>query len=134
GCSEKTEDAAANQSAEVRSADAAASAIEASESKAGPGIGGSVAPGVAFTYDFAFTLPAKAIAGVQREHAAACEKLGVTRCRVTGMNYEQTKEDEVAAKLEFLLAPDLAHRFASEGIAAVEAADGKVANASANGE
>lgn len=114
--------------------DAAASAADASKNQAGPDIGGAVTPGVAFTFDYAFTLPSKAIASVQREHAASCEKLGVTRCRVTGMSYEQVKHDEVSAKLDFLLAPDIAHRFASDGITAVEAADGKVANASAKGE
>lgn len=133
GCSQKSEDPAAHQSETVQHAEPAP-ADAASANKAGPDIGGVVAPGVAFTYDYAFTLPAKAISGVQREHAAACEKLGVTRCRVTGMRYEQPKEDEVAARLDFLLAPDIAHRFGSDGIAAVEAADGKVDNASVNGE
>ena len=139
GCSQKAEDTAAPQTENAKHADAAASAVDASgeqtsANRAGPDIGGAVAPGVAFTYDYSFTLPAKAISAVQREHAAACEKLGVTRCRVTGMSYEQPKEDEVSARLTFLLAPDLAHRFGSDGIAAVEAADGTVANASVNGE
>jgi hypothetical protein len=131
GCSQKSENSDSPQAGHAESAavDSAGESI-----KAGPDIGGVVAPGVAFTYDYAFTLPAKAISGVQREHAAACEKLGTSRCRVTGMRYEQPREDEVVAKLDFLLAPDLAHRFGSEGIAAVEAADGKVDNASVNGE
>jgi hypothetical protein len=50
------------------------------------------------------------------------------------MNYQQPAEGEVAAQLAFLLAPDLAHRFATEGIAAVERAEGKLDNASVNGE
>lgn len=136
GCSQKSEDAASGPSAtQADSAPAPASKAEASvPGKAGPDIGSAVAPGVAFTYQYAFTLPAKAISGVQREHAAACERLGTARCRVTGMRYEQPGEDEVAASLDFLLAPDLAHRFGSEGIAAVEAADGEVDQASVNGE
>lgn len=114
---------------------AAPAAAEASSSDAvGPGIGGIVAPGVAFTYNYAFTLPAKAIAGLQQQHASACEKLGTSRCRVTGMNYRQPREGEVEARIDFLLAPDLAHRFGSEGIAAVEAAEGKLDNATVDGE
>jgi len=50
------------------------------------------------------------------------------------MNFEQPGEGEVSAHLSFLLAPDLAHRFASDGIAAVEKAEGKLENASVNGE
>jgi len=103
-------------------------------SKAGPVIGGAVAPGVAFTYAYSFSLPAKAISGVQQEHAAACERLGAKRCRVTGMRYEQPREDAVDARLDFLLAPDLAHRFGSEGIAAVERAEGSLDHATVNGE
>lgn len=126
---ENAEDRAASSS-EAASAPAGASAADV----AGPGIGGVVAPGVAFTYAYAFTLPAKAVSTVQREHAAACERLGVARCRVTGMSYEQPGEDEVSARLDLLLAPDLAHSFASEGIAAVEKAEGKLDHAQVNGE
>lgn len=133
GCSQKSEDASAPR-AETPPGQEAAAAADAASEKAGPDIGGAVAPGVAFTYRYAFTLPVKAISGVQREHAAACERLGPTRCRVTGMSYEQPREDEVSARLDFLLAPDLAHRFGSDGIAAVEAADGKVDNATVAGE
>lgn len=116
------------------SSEAVSSAGESGADAAGPDIGGAVAPGVAFTYAYAFTLPAKAVSSVQREHAAACERLGTSRCRVTGMNYEQPGSEDVSARLDLLLAPDLAHRFASDGIAAVERAEGKLDHASVNGE
>ena len=123
------------QDSEPASSEAASSTAESSAADAaGPGIGGAVAPGVAFTYAYAFTLPAKAVSSVQREHAAACERLGASRCRVTGMSYEQPGSEDVSARLDLLLAPDLAHRFASEGIAAVERAEGKLDHASVNGE
>lgn len=99
-----------------------------------PDIGGAVAPGVAFRYDYAFTLPGKAISQVQQQHAQACQKLGPSRCRVTGMAYEQPGEDRVSARLDFLLAPDVAHAFGNEAVAAVEAAEGKLDNASVTGE
>jgi hypothetical protein len=100
----------------------------------GPQIDRSIAPGVAFTFDYAFTLPAKAITGVQREHAAACARLGPSRCRVTGMAYDQPRDGEVSARLDFLLAPDVAQAFASDAIGAVEKAEGKLDNAKVAGE
>lgn len=102
--------------------------------QAGPAITGAVAPGVAFAYNYSFLLPAKAISDVQQQHAQACAQLGINRCRITGMNYEQPREGEVAARIDFLLAPDLAHQFGSEGIKAVEAAAGKLDNAQITGE
>ena len=128
---EKDEVAASSTDSALESA--AAPRTNAAE-KAVPGINGAVAPGVAFTYAYAFSLPTKAISTVQQEHAAACLKLGASRCRVTGVSYEQPHEDEVSGRLDFLLAPDLAHAFANEGIAAVEEAEGKLQNASVNGE
>lgn len=128
---EKAEEASSSAVSAVESA--AAPRTSAAE-KAGPGIGGAVAPGVAFTYAYAFSLPTKAISTVQQEHAAACLKLGASRCRVTGVSYEQPHEEEASGRLDFLLAPDIAHAFANEGIAAVERAEGKLQNASVNGE
>lgn len=126
---EKAEDAAAAAS------DAAGETVSAaSSSKAGPSIGGAVAPGVAFTYAYAFSLPAKAISAVQQDHADACQKLGPSRCRVTGINYDQPGEDQVTARTDFLLAPDIAHAFGNDGIKAVEQAEGKLENASVSGE
>lgn len=101
---------------------------------AGPAISGAVAPGVAFRYNYAFTLPGKSISQVQQQHAAACQNLGPSRCRVTAIAYDQPGEDQVSAQLDLLLAPDLAHRFANEGIAAVERAEGKLDNAHVAGE
>jgi hypothetical protein len=99
-----------------------------------PDIGQDVAPGVAFSYRYAVTLPAKAIAGVQQQHAAACERLGPTRCQVTGMSYDQPDKGEVSARLDLMLAPEIAHSFGSDAIAAVEKADGSIDDASLDGD
>lgn len=139
GCSKSADqpadaasDAAAAAEAVAGAAPAAADGSSARDSV--PDIGGVVAPGVAFTFNYAFTLPAKAIGGVQQEHANACMRLGPSRCRVTGMTYEQPGEDRVSARTDYLLAPDLAHRFGSDAIAAAERADGKLDNALVNGQ
>ncbi len=128
-CGQKAEEAAS----EPASAEVATDAPAISDA-AGPDIGRAVAPGVAFAYSYAFTLPAKAISGIQQEHAAACAKLGANRCRVTGMSYEQPSEDQVSARMNFLLSPDIAHSFGSAGVALVEKAEGKLDNASVTGE
>ena len=99
-----------------------------------PAVAPAAAPGVAFSYHYAFVLPDERIAAVQERHAAACEKLGIARCRVTGMSYELVEEDRVRGQLRFKLAPDLARRFGTEGIAAVVAADGKLVRSAIDGD
>lgn len=132
-CSQKSEDSAA--SAPQAAADSAAPASTARQADSTvPDIPPDVAPGVAFTFDYAFSLPAKAIAQVQQRHAAACQRLGPAHCRVNGMSYDQPRAGEVAASTRFLLSPDLAHRFGSEGITAVEEAEGRLDKAAINGE
>lgn len=110
------------------------SAAEAASDPAAPPLGGVVAPGVAFTYRYAFSLPEGAISRVQSEHAAACEKLGTARCRVTGMDYRQDNGGTISARLDFLLAPDLANRFGRDSAQLVEEAEGRVADADISGE
>ena len=98
-----------------------------------PGIDPRAAPGVAFTYRYDFVLPDKSIAAVQEAHASACEKLGPTQCRITGMRYTLLDDERISAKLEFKLSPELARAFGKEGIAAVEKASGKLVDAEING-
>lgn len=137
GCSKSENDQSTEAASEAAPAatrhEAAADAASAGTAQA-PDIGQAVAPGVAFSYRYAFTLPAKAIAGVQQQHAAACERLGPTRCRVVGMSYDQPRKDEVSARLDLLLAPEIAHSYGGDAIAAVEKAEGSIDNASVDGD
>jgi hypothetical protein len=98
-----------------------------------PGIMPNAAPGVAFNYRYAFVLPSKSISAVQESHAGACEKLGITRCRITGMRYTLHDEDQVTGQLSFKLAPELARGFGKEGITAVEKAAGRLVDAAIEG-
>ncbi|WP_447727044.1 hypothetical protein [Sphingomonas koreensis] len=97
------------------------------------GVAVTAAPGVAFNYHYAFSLPAVRIAPAQEEHAAACEKLGIARCRITGMRYQLLGEDRVEAMLAFKLDPALARAFGKEGIAAIQKAEGTLINAEITG-
>jgi hypothetical protein len=97
----------------------------ADERAAAPaGIAPTAAPGVAFNYKYAFRLPAERISAVQEQHAQACEKLGLARCRITGMYYHLTGDRNVEARLDFKVDPTIARAFGKEGIAAVAHADG----------
>ena len=98
-----------------------------------PGIRVTAAPGVAFDYRYAFKLPAARIAGAQEAHAAACEKLGVARCRITGMRYTLTGENAVEAMLAFKLAPEIARAFGKQGIDLVQSAEGTLIDAAITG-
>lgn len=106
--------------------------VTADEARA-PGIAVTAAPGVAFNYRYAFSLPSARIASAQEAHAAACEQLGVARCRITGMRYQLLAGDRVEAMLAFKLHPAIARAFGKQGIAAIEKAEGMLTDAEITG-
>jgi hypothetical protein len=100
---------------------------------AGPGVNVSAAPGVAFAYHYTFRLPSDAISKAQEVHASACEKLGLDRCRITGMRYRVLGENDTEGTLSFKLDPALARAFGKQGIDAITAAAGKLVEAEITG-
>ncbi|MFN3389797.1 MAG: hypothetical protein ACK40O_12800, partial [Allosphingosinicella sp.] len=82
-----------DSTAEYAPAEATDAATSGRAPPAPPGVSPTAAPGVAFNYRYAFRLPARAIGPVQEQHAAACEKLGTDRCRITGMRYTMSDEE-----------------------------------------
>lgn len=126
GCSERaSKDAATTES--PATAEAAADA-------GSPRIGIEAAPGVAFDYAYTFRLADDRISKVQEEHAAACETLGVQRCRIVDVRYQLTDEKLVEAQTQFKLDPGIARKFGANAIASVEKAEGVLADASVAGE
>ena len=99
-----------------------------------PGINVTAAPGVAFRYAYTFRAPAPRISAVQEAHAAACERLGIARCRITAMRYARNSDNRIDASLGFRLAPELARAFGRDGIKAIEAAEGMVLTAQIDGD
>jgi hypothetical protein len=99
-----------------------------------PGIAPTAAPGVAFNYRYAFRLAGERIAAVQEQHAAACEKLGIARCRITGMSYRLVGNRDIEGMLAFKLDPAIAREFGRVGIEAVNRAEGMLVDAEISGE
>ena len=103
----------------ARSADATAA-----EQAGGPNINVTAAPGVAFNYRYAYRLPNSRISAAQEAHATMCEKLGVTRCRITGMRYSLVNEKDVSASLELKLDPAIARNFGKSATKVITDAEG----------
>jgi hypothetical protein len=99
-----------------------------------PDIGQSVAPGVAFNFTYAFSLPEAKIAETQEAHAALCSKLGIARCRVTGIIFNKERDGNIEAHLSFKIDPALALSFGRDATALVERADGNLETSSVSGE
>ncbi|HYG49053.1 MAG TPA: DUF4349 domain-containing protein [Allosphingosinicella sp.] len=131
GCSQPQNEYAGSPSSSSNSAEATMDAV--SESSAGPNVAVTAAPGVAFNYRYAFRLPAEKVQGVQEQHAQACEKLGVDRCRITGLRYRLVNDD-IEAMLAFKLDPALAREFGKQGIDAVVKAEGMLVDSEISGE
>lgn len=132
GCSEKSaEDVAATDSP---AAQAVAESEGAADAAATPRIGVDAAPGVAFDYAYTFRLADDRISKIQEEHAAACETLGVQRCRIVDVRYQLSDEKLVEAQTQFKLDPGIARKFGANAIASVEKAEGVLADASVAGE
>lgn len=109
------------------------SAAQADEAAAPAGIAVTAAPGVAFNYHYGFSLASAQIAGAQEAHAAACEKLGIARCRITGMKYQLLGENRVEAQLALKLDPAIARQFGKDAIAVAQKAEGTLTEAEITG-
>ena len=99
----------------------------------GPDVSPTAAPGVAFNYRYAYRLPAERIGPVQEQHARACEQLGISRCRITGMRYRVVNDRDVEAMLAFKLEPTLARRFGQAGAQLVAQSEGMLIESEISG-
>ena len=99
-----------------------------------PSIAVTAAPGVAFNYQYGFSLPAERVAAVQEQHAQLCEKIGIAQCRITGMLFRRVNEEDIEAMLAFKLDPAIARQFGKDGIDIVDRAEGVLVEAQITGE
>jgi hypothetical protein len=107
---------------------------EARDVHESPNVSPTAAPGVAWKYGYDFELPDEAIASVQEAHASKCEALGVSRCRITGLDYSVNNDNAVSATLEVKLAPDLARQFGKDATSMVTKANGRLSHTEFSGE
>ena len=99
-----------------------------------PGVDVTAAPGVAFNYRYAFRLPGNRVAAVQEAHAQACERLGIAKCRITGMRYRLVNQKDIEGMLALRLDPTLARNFGKEATAVVTKAEGMLVDQEITGE
>lgn len=99
---------------------------EESDTGSPPNIAPSAAPGVAFNYNYEFSLPDDRIAASQEAQATACENLSLARCRITGMSYSVDQNEQVTAELDLKLDPTIARQFGKSAQQNVVANDGKL--------
>lgn len=111
----------------------AACSAQPSSYEAGPDISPTAAPGVKFSYRYAFILPDDGIAQVQEQHAQTCERLGPAKCRITGMRYTVVASDEVRGMLAMRLDPEIARQFGKQGADAVVKASGSLVESEIEG-
>ncbi|MBX9796208.1 hypothetical protein [Sphingomonas sp.] len=110
-------------------------ATESSEGDGGPRIAMAAAPGVAFSYNYFFRIAGERVQRLQESHAQACEALGVARCRIVAMRYDQgSTAADAEGSIDFNLDPGLARKFASQGIDALVKAGGTLGGVSISGE
>ncbi len=107
--------------------------MSAATDGSGPDISVSAAPGVAFNYRYAYRLPDARIQAAQEAHAQMCEKLTITRCRITGMRYTVQGEDDVSASLELKLDPRLARAFGKDATRLITEANGMLVDQQISG-
>jgi hypothetical protein len=124
----------------VRHSEEASTAVqsdaESADSRApsAPNVGVTAASGVAFNYRYGFRLPGQRIAQIQEQHAQACEKLGIDRCRITGMKYRLVNDSDIEAMLAFKLDPAIARQFGKNGADLVQQAQGMLVESEITGE
>jgi hypothetical protein len=107
---------------------------KAPDSSAGePDVAGRAIAGVAFNYSYYLALPSSRIADLQEDHARACERLGVERCRITGLRYTVERQGDVNASLSVKLAAPLARAFGRDGVKRAESLGATLTGADING-
>ena len=125
------------QSEDLQTFDVQEDAASSSRAPAAPGsppsIAPTAAPGVAFNYKYAFRLQGQRIGQVQEQHAQMCERLGINRCRITGMHYRVVNESDIEGMLAFKLDPTIARHFGRAGIEAVTRAEGMLIESEISG-
>jgi hypothetical protein len=107
---------------------------EANDRFGAPEVAPSAAPGVAFRFSNDYSLDDDRISVVQEAHAASCEKLGLAKCRITGLTYNIDSRKRVSGMLQVKLDPAVAREFGKQATATVAQNDGELVRSEFSGE
>lgn len=88
---------------------------------------------IAYSYSYAFRIAADRIERLQQSHAAMCEKMGRSRCRVLNLSRAGT-DDDGFGQLDLRVAASEARGFGGELAKAAEEAGGEQASFALDGE
>ena len=112
--------------------DAAASGpVAAQDAAARPATGAAF---IAYSYAWAFELPAAAVLPTLAAHRKLCADMGPARCQLLGSSQTRGDGDAIEATLELKVAPAEAARFGAQLEESVARADGRTLSAQVSGE
>jgi hypothetical protein len=92
------------------------------------------APQIAYTYRFAFRLPAARIAAVQQQHLGLCDRMGPARCHVVTMAQQSRSGRESEAGMTLAVSAPAARAFGDALAAAVGQEGGETVSRGIEGE
>ena len=124
---EAAQEAAASTAQDAKDA-AAASAGSPAPQQAVTG------PKIAYAYSFGFTVPAKNMSELQRQHAQLCEKMGPQACRVMQVSNSGDEGNYAYGELELEVAAPQAKAFGGELGKLAETLGGKQTSNAVSGE
>jgi hypothetical protein len=91
-------------------------------------------PQIAYTYSFAFELPADAVATLQQRHLDACLKAGPTQCEVVSSSLERASDTAAFAQLTLRMAPARVAAFRAALPGEADALDGRLRSSNVSSE
>ena len=120
--------AACGQATEQSAAPEAREAAQSPPRAGAPGTAAEIAvalPRIAYSYSYAFRLPAPAVTRVQDSHVALCDRLGPARCRIVDLRRGAGSGDFVQGSLKLQVAAPIARAFGARLIAAASGEGGE---------
>ncbi len=89
---------------------------------------------LAYSYNYGFSLPVKAVAEAAQSHADMCLKAGPEKCQVLSSNTSQGNDDYVSAYLRIRAEPKWLENFTAQVQSSVTEAKGEMTNSGVTAE
>lgn len=139
GCGQPgVRDAPGPPGAEVPTAAAVAPAMDTgartAPSDAGRDRAATGASFIAYSHEWAFELPARALLPTLAAHRRLCAEMGPARCQLLGSSQTRGEGDAIEARLELRVAPGDTASLGQQLESSVAAADGRTLSAQISGE